>query len=789
MCTWFSALMRWNERRIPPEELQRNFKRAVSHLKFVTELYEMQVEGGRYFAHEHPAGASSWQQACIVNLIAKYPDIQLVTNHMCQFGMAQRDRDGISRPVLKPTRWMTNCQGVAEELDRQCPRDHQHTILVGGRAKAAEIYPPALCRAIARGVRKHIEQDNHRDLTRQGKASRTLSSRCNDISGRYVTAPAPAFNLELLAVDVEDDGNFEEEIDESEWEAEDDVRGGKLSAGEVFNARKRELDYLIRRGVYTYSTTAEARRVTNRAPIGLKWIDTNKGSVGQPNIRSRLVCTEVRRKGTEAVFSATPPLETLRAIVAKAASTDKGADPIKLSLVDVSRAHFYADAVRDVFIKLPAEDPKASESGVCGKLRKTMYGTLDAAERWGAHYAKVLVDAGFVQGRASPCLFHHPGLDIWMLVHGDDFFFAARREGREHTLKVLEGAYEVKHSTIGPQDGDLRGMRVLGRLVSYQTSGIQLEPDASYVEEVVVALELNSANGVITPGVRETLDSTISQKDLTDRRTRTNQGFPAAEAEAEVLEGDRLKRYQSTAALLNYLALDRPDIAFAVKELMRRMAGPTLEDETALKRVGRYLLKFPRLVNRFAWQPLSRELTVFVDADHAGCHRTRKSTTGGAILLGPHFLKSWSRTIPIICLSSGESELAAVVRGAQEGLGLQACLADFGWQVNIALKSDATAAIGMCRRLGLGRVRHLATADLWVQQRIRMGHFTIEKWPGTQNPSDLGTKHKGRDEIVRFCTATGHHFERGRSPYGLIKATPVLEMQSIEMADHCSDFW
>ena len=41
----------------------------------------------------------------------------------------------------------------------------------------------------------------------------------------------------------------------------------------------------------------------------------------------------------------------------------------------------------------------------------------------------------------------------------------------------------------------------------------------------------------------------------------------------------KLKRYQSTSALLNFLALDRLDIAFAVKELMRRMSGPTPEDE------------------------------------------------------------------------------------------------------------------------------------------------------------------------------------------------------------------
>ena len=72
----------------------------------------------------------------------------------------------------------------------------------------------------------------------------------------------------------------------------------------------------------------------------------------------------------------------------------------------------------------------------------------------------------------------------------------------------------------------------------------------------------------------------------------------------------------------------------------------------------------------------------------------------------------------ILALSSGESELGALVKGCTEGLGLQSLLQDFDITVQVKIRSDSTAAIGMVRRLGLGRVRHLATADLWVQQGI-----------------------------------------------------------------------
>ena len=84
----------------------------------------------------------------------------------------------------------------------------------------------------------------------------------------------------------------------------------------------------------------------------------------------------------------------------------------------------------------------------------------------------------------------------------------------------------------------------------------------------------------------------------------------------------------------------------------------------------------------------------------------------------------------ILALSSGEAELGGLIRACTEGLGVQSVLRDFGFEVEVKLLTDATAAIGMVRRLGLGRVRHLATADLWIQQQVREGRVQVGKHPG-----------------------------------------------------------
>ena len=112
-------------------------------------------------------------------------------------------------------------------------------------------------------------------------------------------------------------------------------------------------------------------------------------------------------------------------------------------------------------------------------------------------------------------------------------------------------------------------------------------------------------------------------------------------------------------------------------------------------------------------------------------------------------MKAWSKTMGVLALSSGESELAAVVRAATEGMGLQSILNDFRLRGHVAIKSDAIAAIGMVHRLGLGKVRHLAVGDLSVQHHVRSGKIRVSKMSGLENPSAAQTKYIGPEPLLR----------------------------------------
>ena len=63
-------------------------------------------------------------------------------------------------------------------------------------------------------------------------------------------------------------------------------------------------------------------------------------------------------------------------------------------------------------------------------------------------------------------------------------------------------------------------------------------------------------------------------------------------------------------------------------------------------------------------------------------------------------------------LSSGEGQLHGISKGASTALDMRTILRDLGFDSNIRIRSCACAAIGIARRRGLGRIRHLDVDDI-----------------------------------------------------------------------------
>ena len=117
------------------------------------------------------------------------------------------------------------------------------------------------------------------------------------------------------------------------------------------------------------------------------------------------------------------------------------------------------------------------------------------------------------------------------------------------------------------------------------------------------------------------------------------------------------------------------------------------------------------------------------DSDFVACLKTTKSTSGGMACLGTHVICSWSRTQAVTALSSGEAEYYALVKAASESIGIKRMMQDFGHrrEDTVEIKTDASAAIGIANRIGIGKVRHIEVCQLWLQDKVRRGDIKIVK--------------------------------------------------------------
>ena len=115
---------------------------------------------------EHPLFATSWAVPEMKELLEEFPQLRKRAGDQCAVDQAprqmydRRSKQEVWAWVRKPTGWLTNCEEIGDELGRRCPGGHDHLSLMQGNAKQAEEYSAAVCLAILRGLRQHLDSHN-----------------------------------------------------------------------------------------------------------------------------------------------------------------------------------------------------------------------------------------------------------------------------------------------------------------------------------------------------------------------------------------------------------------------------------------------------------------------------------------------------------------------------------------------------------------------------------------------------------------------------------------------------
>ena len=89
---------------------------------------------------------------------------------------------------------------------------------------------------------------------------------------------------------------------------------------------------------------------------------------------------------------------------------------------------------------------------------------------------------------------------------------------------------------------------------------------------------------------------------------------------------------------------------------------------------------------------------------------------------------------------------------------------DLGLKMAVRVWTDSTATMGICGRRGLGKLRHIDTQCLWIQQKVRRKEVELRKVLGEMNPADLFTKQlPGEDKVKSLVKLLSCEFRGGRA--------------------------
>ena len=453
--------------------------------------------------------------------------------------------------------------------------------------------------------------------------------------------------------------------------------------------------------------------------------------------KSRLACCDYNlgaadpRDGT---FCPTPQVITTRLVEVKALI-----EKTPIIRADVISAFVHADEKELVYMKPPKEwcDRYKDSQGIDGKdyvwrLERSLYGRRSAGANWREHFEAVVKGYPVMVERSEydPCLYICESEKWAMVHHVDDLTLTGPEENIERFINYLGTQLLMKRGPLeypGSVSSFLKCKKFrLG-------SAMVTVPEERHIHRILELTNLEACRTVDTPAERH-----------------------SGECDDNELDQDQAKRYRSAVGTAIFVSVYRVDIMFAVKECARYMSKPTVHAWGMLRRLAKYLRKTIHYGHVLQLEEVPTHIDIYVDADWGGCKKTGRSTTGVVVLIGGMSVSAICNTQPgLPALSSAESELRAMCKGAIEGIYVKHVMEELGFELPLRMWTDSTAGRAAATRLGVGRIKHLTIQDLYVQGLVQAKMLQINKVATEHNLADILTKPVPRETLERLAPGAG----------------------------------
>nr|GEV34646.1 retrotransposon protein, putative, unclassified [Tanacetum cinerariifolium] len=190
--------------------------------------------------------------------------------------------------------------------------------------------------------------------------------------------------------------------------------------------------------------------------------------------------------------------------------------------------------------------------------------------------------------------------------------------------------------------------------------------------------------------------------------------------------------------------------------IARYQSRPTEKHLNEVKRIFRYLRG---TINMGLWYPKDSSfgLAAFLDADHAGCIDTRKSTSGGIQFLGDKLVSWMPKKQDCTAMSSAEAEYVALSASCAQVMWMRTKLQDYSLHYNkISLYYDSQSAIAIsCNPVQHSCTKHIHTRYHFIKEQVENGIIELYFVRTEYQLADMFTKALPEDRFKYLVRRIG----------------------------------
>ena len=399
---------------------------------------------------------------------------------------------------------------------------------------------------------------------------------------------------------------------------------------------------------------------------------------------------------------------------------------------DVETAFLYGDLEEELWMILPegyaeyyleVHKKVIDSKNYCVKLKKAIYGLVQAARQWWKKFKASMAKLYFFPSIIDPCLFikKKEGSTVaFVIIYVDDGGIIGTDEDIKDIINGLSKDFNIKS---------------MGKMEHFVGCHIIDKENQTWIHQPKLLTSLRK-------GFKEYIKDIRTFKTPAAPKTvimRPQEGDPT-------IAPDKQRKFRSGVGMLLYLVKhSRPDINNAVRELSKVADGATEAHWKALMRTIKFVLDTENYC--LVLNPTVRQdgfyLEGLSDSEYAGDKETRISVFGYIIYFCGAPIAWKSKSGKSVTLSSTEAEYFAISEVAKEVIFAKQVIESIGIKISypIIIKCDNVGAIYLSNNYTTSqRTKHIDIRCHFVREFIEDNILKVLFVPSAENDADILTK-------------------------------------------------